>query len=95
MSTGNFGRRSRRGEDLLVGILLLLLIVGGAVCTGAALFPSARQRSLDELLGALMLHQTSALERAQEHLRIYPDDPFGLVLAARAAGGRSDRKSVV
>lgn len=75
---------------------IVLLVVGGlAVCVPPVLFPSAQQRSLEQLAHALSRFQPNAMALAEAHVEQFPDDLIGVALAARAAGKQSDHERAI
>ena len=92
--SGKYGS-SRALHLFLNGIALVVLLGGAAVCGHLAVFPSAQQQSIDQILHELALHQSNALELAEKYVATYPADPLGLALSARAAGVQSKHELAI
>jgi tetratricopeptide (TPR) repeat protein len=73
--------------------VVLLLLIGAAICLEPALLPAARTRLLRQAIGAFAEHQFADAERLScEVLAQWPDDEEALALAGNAAAklGRSE-----
>lgn len=72
-------------DAAVVIALLVLFVVGLAVCVRPLVAPTAKEASRRAIVEPLRMRQPEAWTNAQQHLRDFPDDVVGLALAAEAA----------
>ena len=78
-------------RDAAIAICLLFVFaVGVCVCLRPLLVPTMREVSWRELVQAQLIHHPVAWTKAQQYLRDFPDDVFGLALAAEAAASQRE-----
>lgn len=82
-------------SHVFTALAVCLLIAGLVTCLQPLVAPSARQKSIAEVVAALRERNPSALTLASEHVRLFPDDTLGLALYAEVAASQSGHELAI
>lgn len=82
-------------DDVVAMCLLLVFAAGLGVCVRPFLAPTAKEASRREIVRAQLVRLPEAWTKAQQHLRDFPDDIFGLALAAEAAASQRENEEAL
>lgn len=82
-------------DDVVVRLVLLVFVVGLAICLRPLVAPTAQETSRRAIVQAQLIHLPIALTKAQQHLRDFPDDVLGLALAAEAAATQNQHAEAI
>ncbi|MBC7819077.1 MAG: VCBS repeat-containing protein [Planctomycetaceae bacterium] len=76
-------------------VVLSIAIAGALCCTQPELFPTAKQRLTRQILVPLAERRPEVLPLVRRYLEQFPDESFGVALAAEAAATQSEHQRAI